>query len=141
MDQKQIKIIQKYKSWEVIRIGDPKRGDYLIARLFDEMSTEVFVDSMIKRGFVLLQKEEDLLKPVERHVFTGTVSYNGDDDEYFYALDDGTIFNSNTFTLFEELDNLLQQKGIARSNVGDRLTIIFDRKKKDDQSDETIIEF
>lgn len=126
---KQIKILKKYNTWEVIRIGDEKRGDYLLARLFDELSAETFVNAMVLRGFVLLVQEDESWSPVERHVFMGTIQYDSELEEYYYELTNGTRYTSETFMLFEELDNLMKSQGLALSEVGDRLTIVVDRKR------------
>lgn len=133
MDKKQFKVVPKQGIrsifWQIIRIGHPTRGDYLMTEIYDRGAVQVFVESLLKRGFTEIEEDDNRTRVIERDIVSGKLCYNEGEDEYFLSLDGGKNYSSNTNMLFEEIDNLLVAQGKDSTKPGDTITIIVERQK------------
>ncbi|MFF2531384.1 hypothetical protein ACFVS2_20990 [Brevibacillus sp. NPDC058079] len=132
MNMKQFKVISKQGIrsiyWQVIRIGHPTKGNYLMMEIYDRGAVMVFTESLLKRGFIEIEEDEGRAREVVRDIVSGKLRHNEWKDEYFLSLEDGGNYSSDTNMLFEEIDYLLVDQGKERINTGDQITIIIERQ-------------
>lgn len=118
--------------WQIIQVGHPRKGDFVMAQLYDQVSVKIFSESLLKQGFTELEVYEGQTFELYRDVVSGTVCVREDkygDQEYYLQFPDGSEFPDSEyepFMLLEEIDKLLSKQGKEIMKPGSKLTIIVE---------------
>lgn len=113
--------------WQIVQIGHPRKGDFVMAQLYDQVAVKFFSESLLKQGFTELEVYEGQIFELHRDVISGAVAVREDefgDTEYYLKLPDGSDYVPDT--LLEEIDKLLSTQGKEIMKSGSKLTIIIE---------------